>query len=81
MDRYRQAMMVTAKAARMDPAKNHTPYMVENHWYSRLMNISKAPKVRAKAAAGLPAAESFIPKCVHFGSPSRSWEKETLRIQ
>ena len=56
----------------MPEAKYQTPYIVENHWYSRLINKSKAPKVRAQAAAGIPAAEIFIPMCDHIGSPSLS---------
>ena len=74
-------MIVTANADLIPDAKYHTPYMVENHWYSRLMNKSKAPKVSARAAAGIPAAEIFIPMCDHLGSPSESWLKETFRNQ
>ena len=73
--------MVTAKAALIPEAKNQTLYMVENHWYSKLMNISKAPKVRAKAAQGIPAAEIFPPNRVQRGSPSLSCVKEIFLSQ
>ena len=73
--------MVTASAARIPEAKNQTPYIVENHWYSKLMNISKAPKVRANAAAGIPIAETLVPRCVQLGSPSLSCEKDAFLSQ
>ena len=64
-------MIVTARAALMPDAKNQTPYIVENHWYSRLMNKSKAPNVNASAAAGIPSAYILDPRGLHFFQSSK----------
>ena len=69
----------TESAPRIPLAKYHTPYIVENQWYSRLFTQSMAAKVEDTAVSARPAAAHLREESVHFGSPSASCEKELRR--
>src|SRR5262245_30743554 len=74
-------MMITPKqrAPRMQLAKNQTPYIVENQWYSRLLTQKIAAKVSVSAPIGRPIAAVTRFLIVQRGSPSTSWVNEARR--
>src|SRR5471032_1778891 len=74
-------MMITLieSAPRTQFAKNQTPYIVENQWYSRLFTQKIAAKVSVSAAIGSPRAAVLRLMIVHFASPSVSCVNEALR--
>ena len=63
----------------MQPAKNQTPYMVENQWYSMDFTHKMMQPVSVTAVSGRPAADHLRLETVHLSSPSWSWRKELRR--
>ena len=54
--------------------------MVENQWYSRLLNQSIEAKVMLSATSGMPTADHQRLERVQRASPSASCRKELRRM-
>src|SRR2546421_10488076 len=74
-------MMITPKqrAPRAQFAKNHTPYIVENQWYSSDFTQKIAIAVSENAAIGMPKAAVLRFIRVQLALPSESCVNEALR--
>ena len=62
-------MMIEASAARIQAAKNQTPYIVENQWYSKDLNQSMDANVAPIAHKNMPKDERRRDQCVLLELP------------
>ena len=69
--------MIEASAARIQAAKNQTPYIVENQWYSKDLNQSIDANVAP--IAHIPKDERRRDQCVLLELPDVSVSKDHLR--
>ena len=71
--------MIEANAARIQAAKNQTPYIVENQWYSKDLNQSIDANVAPIAHRNIPKEERRREQCVLLALPDTSVSKDHLR--